>query len=98
MLQNQCYNDEYDSTLKCINWSKVTNCQIECFNAYVESDCELGGLAERTLSNSDLGDAYHMLTKTLKDYAQKHFPKKIFAKLLKPYWNVELSNYHTIMN
>jgi len=38
-----------------------------------------------------------MLTTTLNDCAQKHFPKKRFAKFLEPYWNEELSNYHMVM-
>ena len=48
-LQNQCYDDDSGIKLVCINWSKVTHSQIECFSADVESECVLGGIAERTL-------------------------------------------------
>ena len=37
-----------------------------------------------------------MLTKTLNDCAQKHFPNKRYAKFLKPYWNEE-SYCHKVM-
>ena len=94
-LQNQCYDDDSNIKLVCINWSKVTHSQIECFSADVESVCVLSGIAERKLSNNDIDDTYHMLT--LNDYAQKHFPNRRFAKFLKPYWNEELSNYHKVM-
>ena len=96
-LQNQCYDDDSNIKLACINCSMVTHSQIECFSADVESVCVLGGIAERKLSNSGIDDTYHMLTKTLNDCAQKHCPKKRFAKFLKPYWNKELSNDHKIM-
>ena len=89
-LQNQCYDDDSDIKLACINWSMVTHSQIECFSADVESECVLGGIAERKLSNNDIDDTYHMLTKPLHDCAQKHCPKKRFAKFLKPYWNEDL--------
>jgi len=56
----------------------VTHSQIECFSADVESVCVLGGIAERKLSNNDIDDTYHMLTKPLNDCAQKHCPKKRF--------------------
>ena len=96
-LQNQCYDDDSNIKLACINCSMVTHSQIECFSADVESVCVLGGIAERKLSNTDIGGTYQMLTKTLNDYAHKHFPMKRYAKFLKPYWNEELSNYHKIM-
>ena len=38
-----------------------------------------------------------MLTKTLNDCAQKHFPNKRYTKFLKPYWNEELSYCHKVM-
>ena len=65
-LQNQCYDDDSDIKLACVNWSMVIHSQIECFNADVESGCLHGGIAERKLSNNDIGDTISNVNQNVK--------------------------------